>query len=108
MDISDGLARDLPRLLRAARVAAEVDGALLPAPGAELLRATGHAEPSAVTAWLGGEDYALVVTGPADLPARAQGVELVRIGRVVAGPPGALALRGPLAGVDGGGFDHFA
>lgn len=103
MDVSDGLARDLPRLLRASGVAAVVDSAALPAPPADLVARLAPGATPAEVAWLGGEDYALLVAAP-----DASGLPLVPIGRVVAGPPGAIALEGPLAGRDlGEGFDHF-
>jgi thiamine-monophosphate kinase len=114
MDVSDGLRRDLPRLARASGVAVVVDVDALPGPSPSIaaLVEPGRppAEAAARLAWLGGEDYELLVAGPADLLA-ASGVALRTIGRVVAGPPGTVRLEGALAaavGDAGSGFDHFA
>ncbi len=99
LDLSDGLARDLPRLLRASGVAAVVDSAALPLPD-EALAARLGLDPREA-AWLGGEDYALLVAAPGPVEG------FTTIGRVVAGPPGLVTLEGPLVGRQlGPGFDH--
>ncbi|MCO5167340.1 MAG: thiamine-phosphate kinase [Planctomycetes bacterium] len=98
MDLSDGLARDLPRLLRASGVAAVVDPAALPGPDPALAAAVG-VDPARL-AWLGGEDYELLLAGPRELLAP---LGLAVIGRVEAGPAGQVA--GAPAGAEGG-FDH--
>jgi thiamine-monophosphate kinase len=79
LDLSDGLARDSRRLARASGVRLEIEGALIPGPAATLLPGLDVAE----LAWGGGEDYELLIAGPAsDL----EGVEgLIRIGAVTAG-----------------------
>jgi len=101
LDLSDGLARDLPRLLRASGVAAVVDSGALPLPD-EALAARLGVDPREA-AWLGGEDYALLVAAPSPVEG------FVEIGRVVAGSPGQVTLEGPLAGRSlGPGFDHVA
>jgi len=104
LDLSDGLARDLPRLLRASGVRAVVDSARLPGPPAALAARVGE-EPAAL-AWVGGEDYELLVAGPPGLPG-AVGLDLIEVGRLEAGPP-EVVLTGPLAGRDLPGFDHLA
>lgn len=113
MDLSDGLARDLPRLLRAAGVAATLDAGAIPGPDPALLAALGRQldqQPDqqldggldpATAAWLGGEDYELLLAGPAELLGP---LGLPVIGRIEAGPPGQVA--GAPGGA--GGFDHFA
>lgn len=103
MDLSDGLARDLPRLLAASGVAARVDAERLPGPPADLARALG--ETPAALAWVGGEDYELLVAGSHEL----EGCNgLRRIGCVVPGPPGAVRVSGEFPGARAKGFDHLA
>lgn len=58
-DISDGLARDLPKLCHAANVGASIDPHKLPCSGALLAYA---AEKATLLAWQGGEDYELLLT----------------------------------------------
>jgi thiamine-monophosphate kinase len=100
MDLSDGLARDLPRLLRASGLAARVDGEALPGPDPTAASAVDAS--AAELAWLGGEDYELLLAGPPEL---AELPTLHRIGELVAGPPGEVQLTG--LSDAGGGFDHF-
>ncbi len=87
MDLSDGLASDAHRLAEASGVRLVLDASRLPlAPGVD----------SVELAATGGEDYELLVCGPATLPG------LTWVGEVVAGagvewikaPPGAAAWRG--------------
>ncbi len=105
MDLSDGLAKDLPRLASASGVRVEVRSESLPCPSTSLLEALqgdlspDHMSPADL-AWEGGEDYELLIAGPAsDLDGIAG---LTRIGEVSAGSgtfrDGALAV---------GGHDHF-
>jgi thiamine-monophosphate kinase len=96
MDLSDGLAADLPRLCRASGVGATIDPAALPDHPAL------HAGPaSARTLQLaGGDDYQLLLTAdPAQLEAlhaaaQEHSVSLSVVGRVTAGPA-ALPVDGP-------------
>ena len=98
MDISDGLAQDLPRLCRASGVGALVCPAQLPVhPDAELL-AKRDGLPPALHALADGEDYELLFTIPeSDFPklfpnpnsgqiALVGGVKLTRIGTITPGP----------------------
>jgi len=103
LDLSDGLARDLPRLARASGLRAVVDSARLPGPSPELAAELGL-DPLEL-AWLGGEDYELLLAGGDELAA-IEG--LIEIGRLVAGEPGSVELTGPLAGRELEGFDHLA
>lgn len=107
MDLSDGLARDLPRLLRASGVAAIVDSDALPAPPAELAALVGGDEPARL-AWLGGEDFELLLAGER-APLEGLGLDVRVIGRVEVGAPGAVRLEGRLRDDAGAraGFDHF-
>ncbi len=86
MDLSDGMARDLPRLLAASGVAAEVDLENIP------VNDLGDCSPQ--SPWLAalgdGEDYELLVCLPGNMDSAAQdpvfdGVGLTRIGRILTG-----------------------
>ena len=104
MDISDGLATDLPRLARRSDVALVVDLDALPLhEDVRLIAETLRRTPGAFAA-TGGEDYELVVALPAAAVATC-GVPLTVIGRVEAGPPG---VRFTGAGADETlrGWDH--
>ncbi|MHC1789771.1 thiamine-phosphate kinase [Solidesulfovibrio sp.] len=104
MDVSDGLARDLPRLLP-------------PGCGADLFftpaslhpevtaHAVAHGRPPEKVAFFGGEDYALIATvPPAALPAlRVALPGAIAIGRLT--PKPGYTLNG--APINERGFDHF-
>lgn len=112
MDLSDGLARDLPRLLRASGVAAVVDAASLPGPDLALAGALepdeAPARAAARLAWLGGEDFELLLAAPEQALAALGLPGLVAVGHVEAGPPGQVRVEGPSVGRAQEGFDHFA
>jgi thiamine-monophosphate kinase len=96
IDLSDGLAGDLPHLLDASGVGAEVELARIPvADGvAEVARATG-ADALDLAAG-GGEDYELLIAADPAAEAALRELAMFRIGRVVvpAGPPRWLDARG--------------
>ena len=78
MDLSDGLAMDLPRLAQASNCGAEVDLSLVPigpAVDAPMRDAWRHAVGD-------GEDYELLIACRQELPSQVQGVSLTRIGRL--------------------------
>ena len=81
---SDGLATDLPRLGRASGCAARV--LELPAPGAELA-AELTSDPQDL-AWLGGEDYELLIATAETPPAE---LGLLRIGELIDGEAGSVS-----------------
>ena len=89
MDISDGLAQDLPRLLAASGVGAVVEAARIPIhPDAVILAGT-DGQTALAHALADGEDYELLFTvAGADLP-RIQALNLAanltRIGAITAG-----------------------
>lgn len=114
-DISDGLAQDLCHILRASKLAAEIDAAALPS-SPELKRQLPYA------GWLscvldGGDDYELLFTAP---PAARLRIE--QIGRDCAVPLSRIGRTQPENGADrlwlrenghlrpyaAQGFDHFA
>jgi len=110
MDVSDGLARDLPRLLarESTGLGAQVTLTDDMLDGEVRSFARSRSEDPAMFAFLGGEDYALAGTCPAgDFKALAgflaqRGYAPVRLGTVRAG---AVALNGREVS---GGFDHFS
>lgn len=100
MDVSDGLALDLDRLLRASGCAARLVGEQLPT--SSHYRARRGDDPT--VALTGGEDYVLLFCAPPEQtpPAAANAVP---IGRVVPLDGPRLMLDG--APLDAGGHDHF-
>jgi thiamine-monophosphate kinase len=94
MDLSDGLALDLFRLLTESGCAAELHGGLPIFPGATLAQALS-----------GGEDYELLFAAPAGrrVPAAIAAVPVTEIGRCVKGKPGKILFAGkplPASGWD--------
>ncbi len=92
MDVSDGLASDLPRLCVASEVGARVELRRLPVD--EATRTLGAALDADPVGWAtgGGEDYELLLTCPPDVFARlargleeATGTPLTAVGEVVPG-----------------------
>lgn len=109
MDVSDGLARDLPRLCRESAAGARIEAEELPyAPRFAALCAALRADPLDL-ALHGGEDYVLLFTLPAgrDVPAR---FACRRIGKITA--PRRISIRSRRAGtavssdLQLGGWDH--
>jgi thiamine-monophosphate kinase len=104
MDVSDGPARDLPRLLGDAGADITVDPALL---HPELARAAERMRTTPEDLFLlGGEDYALLGTCPETLWPHVRSVvpDAARLGRVCREP--GLRVRGHPYGTPG--FDHFS
>jgi thiamine-monophosphate kinase len=105
IDLSDGLATDARQLARASRVSVVVDEGLLRAAlEPSLLLASRALRRSALHfALYGGEDYALLATGPS----RARPSGAAPIGWVTRGQ-GALLQRGGYRTPLERGFDHMA
>lgn len=107
MDLSDGLARDLPRMLLRSRMGAEVELADLPL--ARGLRADARGRRSALEE---GEDYELLVAlAPADARRAARNAELrkigfTRIGRVMRGRRLVWLLAGRARSDEFRGYEH--
>jgi thiamine-monophosphate kinase len=97
IDVSDGLLADLGHICKESRVGAEVELAALPASAA--LRSAFDEESRRSLQATGGDDYELCFTAPeamrgdVERAAREAGVEMARIGRVVAGQ--GVAAMGP-------------
>jgi thiamine-monophosphate kinase len=99
MDISDGLVKDLERLLKASGVAGRLEAAEVPfsEPARKVLAASPSRLIELITA---GDDYEVLASVPERsaeafaAAARAAGVPVSRIGAVLPGPP-ALAIIGP-------------
>jgi thiamine-monophosphate kinase len=91
MDLSDGLAADLPKLLRASGVGAVVYAAQVPVHPAAAHWAHAHGLDPVAFAIAGGEDYELLIAAPPSaaqqmlecIPAKT-GVSLTHIGEVIA------------------------
>ncbi|MEM6930077.1 MAG: thiamine-phosphate kinase [Myxococcota bacterium] len=107
MDLSDGLATDLPRLTEASGVAVHLDLGLLPMP--EVLQPA-TADEVRSCQLTGGEDYQLLFTAAPELrdtlaaQGRAVGIQVTRIGTVMRGR-GVTTSEGPLPAPE---FAHFA
>jgi thiamine-monophosphate kinase len=115
MDVSDGLIKDLDRLLRASGVAGRLDAGDVPLSQAAR-RIVARAPQRLAGLLTGGDDYEVLASIPRDkaaafaAAAAAAGVPVSRVGEVLPGPP-ALAVTGP----DGApmhlpaasGWDHF-
>jgi thiamine-monophosphate kinase len=85
IDLSDGLSADLGHLARASGLAARVWSDAVPVAAAARAEAAGFD-----LAVGGGEDYELLVAGPASLAAEVPG--LVRVGEVEDGPAGTVTF----------------
>lgn len=89
MDLSDGLASDLPRLCAASKVGARIEADRLPV-SAESVRRLGLAGATRL-AWVGGEDYELLLSVPTRRAAaferacREAGERITEIGECIAG-----------------------
>jgi thiamine-monophosphate kinase len=115
MDVSDGLLGDLPKILVASGVAAEVD--LVDLPVAAAVRGLFPDEWQDL-ALRGGEDFELLFTAPGDVfgkiarAAAATGTTVSTIGRIISPEDTTPLLRlrdehGAVTAVQAGAFDHF-
>ena len=112
MDVSDGLAGDLAKLVRAAGVGAEVE--LETVPLSPAARAALMADPAlAELAWTGGDDYEILCTAPQgeylSLIAAAQevGIPLAPIGRITEAGPVQYRDNGKPRHFERASFTHF-
>lgn len=116
MDLSDGLLGDLPKILEACGVSAEIEVDRLPVPAA--VRAL-FPDDWLELALRGGEDYELLICASPEVMAESMrqaasvGATLTVIGRILdaAGGPTELVVRdgdGTAIELGSGAFDHFA
>src|SRR5277367_944381 len=99
IDISDGLSTDLEHICAESGVGAEIEASAIP-------RASG--EVALDLALHGGDDYELLFTSAAEIPAKVAGVKVTRIGRVVRGSGMRLiGVNGRRAVLRAGGWEHF-
>jgi thiamine-monophosphate kinase len=114
MDVSDGLAGDARKMMRASRVSAEID--LDKVPLSPAARAAVMADPSCLMlAMTGGDDYEILCTAPPDaaaaLCAKAQQANILLHPIGTVHEAGTLPMRFLLAGeeivVGQGSFSHF-
>ena len=104
MDLSDGLARDLPRLLDSRRTGLGADIELPEAALCDEVRrfAGEQGESAAEFAFRGGEDYALIGTCPPELERAVETLGARKLGEARAG---GITLNGRPWTAPG--FDHF-
>jgi thiamine-monophosphate kinase len=111
MDLSDGLAGDLPKLAEASGLCAQVVIEQLPLSAA--LRASAPADKARDFALCGGDDYELLMTVPRQQyqqlasAAAGLGVPLTRIGEMRRGGGVNWSMNGADFELAAGGFDHF-
>jgi thiamine-monophosphate kinase len=103
IDISDGLAGDLRKLLDASGVGAEIDLGSLPVSAALREHSGDDALAAALT---GGDDYELCFTAPANAVTNVAGI--TEIGEIVAGSDLVFRHDGRVVEVDDRGYRHFA
>lgn len=111
MDLSDGLAQDLPRLCEASGVAAELDASRLPLGPAAMIAARRSGREPWRHAVGDGEDYELLFTADGLIPDNVGDTPITRIGRIVAhagGEPRAVLTLpgGERVAMSGMGWEH--
>jgi thiamine-monophosphate kinase len=114
MDVSDGLVGDLAHICEASRVGATIDATQIPLSEAarEVVESSSIAFSEAIT---GGDDYEILASVPEarasdfSAGAKAVGVPVTRIGRIVAGegPPVVLGIDGNPLIFEALGHTHF-
>jgi thiamine-monophosphate kinase len=103
IDISDGLAGDLGKLLVASGVGGEIDIARLPL--SDALKVLGTAKQQQDWALCGGDDYELCFTAAEDAVAGV--ADITQIGRVIASLGLTCSLAGDIVEIDDSGYRHF-
>jgi thiamine-monophosphate kinase len=103
IDVSDGLAGDLRKLLAASGVGGELELDSLPI--SDALRSVGSAEQQFEWALCGGDDYELCFTAKENAIANIAGIS--RIGRVTQSGGLVCTLHGDVVEVNDSGYRHF-
>ena len=104
MDVSDGLFQDLGHICRASGVAATVEVARIPLSAQAAAAGLQWRE----TAWIGGDDYELLLAAPPGRPPPG-GVDATHIGRFTAGEGvTVLGVDGAVLPLAAKGWSHFA
>lgn len=108
IDLSDGLARDLPHLLSPMGLGAEIKARSLPISPVARQYALRDARPGWLHAVADGEDYELLFAARPDIemPEAVDGVPITRIGTVVEKPGLILLEAGERIPLDGLGWEH--
>ena len=105
IDVSDGLAGDLKKLLEASGVGADLDLDALPL--SDAMRAAFDNDAARRFAATGGDDYELCFTSPHDVPAEIAGVPVTAIGTVNDGDRLVCRSAGAIVELDDSGYRHF-
>ena len=105
IDVSDGLAGDLRKLLEASRVGADLDLDALPL--SDALTGAFDEDVARRFAATGGDDYELCFTSPQSVPAEIAGVPVTAIGTVTEGEGLVCRAAGAIVEVDDSGYRHF-
>jgi len=108
IDLSDGLARDLPHLLAYDELGAEIKARALPISAVARQVAMRDRRPGWLHAVHDGEDYELLFTARPDqaIPDEIDGVRITRIGDIVQTPGVVLLEGGERMPLDGLGWEH--
>jgi len=102
IDVSDGLSTDLDHICAESGVGAEIEASAIPRAGAGTKRV------ALDLALHGGDDYELLFTSAAKIPAKVAGITVTRIGRVVRGSGMALIEEdGKRRVLKAEGWEHF-
>lgn len=114
IDLSDGLARDLPHLIKASQdapaIGADIDARCLPVSAVARQYAVRDSRPGWMHAVADGEDYELLFTAKPEqtLPEVIDGVEITRIGTLIDKPGITLLQGGDRIDLAGLGWEHHA
>ncbi len=104
IDLSDGLSTDLEHLCEESHVGAEIDAAAIP----RSALVSGKQRVTLDQALHGGEDYELLFTTAAKMPAIVAGVPVTRIGKIRQGSGMRIVLEGKVRPLEAGGWQHFS
>lgn len=105
IDLSDGLSTDLEHICQESGVGAEIEAEAIPRAQAD----PGKKPVAIEFALHGGDDYELLFTSKAPVPARIAGVRVTRIGQITRRPGMRLiGLDGKARPLRAEGWEHFS